>query len=66
MHVQINLSSFFAKEMSTSFVKFTPLIGAQDSSQTVSYLLEIDSAKILLDCGWNFDNLEAMEAIKKY
>jgi Cft2 family RNA processing exonuclease len=52
--------------MSTSFVKFTPLIGAQDSSQTACYLLEIDSAKILLDCGWNFDNLEAMEAIRKY
>jgi cleavage and polyadenylation specificity factor subunit 2 len=52
--------------MSTSFVKFTPLIGAQDNSQTVAYLLEIDSAKILLDCGWNFDNLESIEAIKKY
>ncbi|KAI8925034.1 beta-lactamase-like protein, partial [Entophlyctis helioformis] len=36
----------------TSFVKFTPLSGAHDESP-LCYLLEIDEAKLLLDCGWS-------------
>jgi Cft2 family RNA processing exonuclease len=35
----------------TSFVKFTPIIGANSNSKSFSYLLEIDDSKILLDCG---------------
>lgn len=42
--------------MSTSFVKFTALSGAR-SERPPCYLLEIDEAKILLDCGWT-DNFE--------
>ncbi|OAV89059.1 hypothetical protein PTTG_08562 [Puccinia triticina 1-1 BBBD Race 1] len=32
-------------------IKLTPLIGAHDSSGILSYLLEIDEGRILLDCG---------------
>ena len=33
-------------------IQFTPLSGAH-SEKPLSYLLEIDDFKILLDCGWN-------------
>ena len=36
----------------SSLVKFTPLCGAR-SEQPLCYLLEIDEACILLDCGWD-------------
>ena len=36
----------------SSLVKFTPLCGAK-SEQPLCYLLEIDEACILLDCGWD-------------
>lgn len=32
-------------------IKLTPLIGAHDSTGVLSYLLEIDEGRILLDCG---------------
>jgi len=35
----------------TSYIKFTALSGARDDNP-LCYLLEIDEAKILLDCGW--------------
>ncbi|KAI8087359.1 beta-lactamase-like protein [Thamnidium elegans] len=40
----------------TSYIKFTPISGAKNEDP-LCYLLEIDEAKILLDCGWsdNFD-----------
>ncbi|KAJ3343248.1 hypothetical protein HDU93_009232 [Gonapodya sp. JEL0774] len=37
---------------SSSYIKFTALSGARDSGPPC-YLLEIDQAKILLDCGWD-------------
>ena len=36
----------------SSLVKFTPLCGAK-SEQPLCYLLEVDEACILLDCGWD-------------
>jgi cleavage and polyadenylation specificity factor subunit 2 len=36
----------------SSFIKLTVISGAEDESH-LCYLLEIDQAKILLDCGWN-------------
>ena len=35
----------------TSLIQFTPISGAHDENP-LCYLLEIDEAKILLDCGW--------------
>ncbi|KAJ3035593.1 cleavage and polyadenylation specificity factor subunit 2 [Rhizophlyctis rosea] len=35
----------------SAYIKFTPLSGARDEDP-LCYLLEIDEAKILLDCGW--------------
>jgi cleavage and polyadenylation specificity factor subunit 2 len=32
-------------------IKLTPLVGAHDSTGLLSYLLEIDEGRILLDCG---------------
>lgn len=40
----------------SSFIKVTVISGAQDESH-LCYLLEVDEAKILLDCGWN-DNFQ--------
>ncbi|KAG4098147.1 Metallo-hydrolase/oxidoreductase [Neocallimastix lanati (nom. inval.)] len=40
----------------TSYIKFTALSGARDDNP-LCYLLEIDEAKILLDCGW-YDNFD--------
>ncbi|EGF79032.1 hypothetical protein BATDEDRAFT_12823 [Batrachochytrium dendrobatidis JAM81] len=36
----------------SSFVKFTAILGAHDQGP-LCYLLEIDEAKLLLDCGWS-------------
>ncbi|KAI7888717.1 beta-lactamase-like protein [Mucor mucedo] len=36
----------------TSYIKFTPISGAKNEDP-LCYLLEIDEAKILLDCGWS-------------
>ena len=36
----------------SSFVRLTALSGAHNLTH-LCYLLEIDEAKILLDCGWN-------------
>ncbi len=36
----------------SSLVKLTPLCGARNE-QPLCYLLEIDEACILLDCGWD-------------
>ncbi|RKP07912.1 beta-lactamase-like protein [Thamnocephalis sphaerospora] len=50
----------------TSYIKFTPLSGARNE-QGLCYLLEIDDAKILLDCGWletfNVDDLEPLKRV---
>jgi len=37
----------------TSFIKFTPLSGVHGEGP-LCYLLEIDEAKLLLDCGWDY------------
>jgi cleavage and polyadenylation specificity factor subunit 2 len=49
----------------TSYLKFTPLSGARNE-QGLCYLLEIDDAKILLDCGWleTFDTAD-LELLKR-
>ncbi|KAI9362898.1 beta-lactamase-like protein [Zopfochytrium polystomum] len=41
----------------TSFVRFMPLSGAMDEGP-LCYLLQIDEARILLDCGWS-DSFDA-------
>ncbi|KAI1316869.1 cleavage and polyadenylation specificity factor subunit 2 [Mortierella claussenii] len=38
--------------MESNYIRFTALSGAKSES-ALCYLLEIDEAKILLDCGWN-------------
>ncbi|KAJ1561819.1 cleavage and polyadenylation specificity factor subunit 2 [Cladochytrium tenue] len=38
----------------TSFVRFMPLSGAMDE-RPLCYLLQVDEARILLDCGWSDD-----------
>ncbi|KAG0238046.1 cleavage and polyadenylation specificity factor subunit 2 [Actinomortierella wolfii] len=38
--------------MESNYIRFTALSGAK-SEAALCYLLEIDEAKILLDCGWN-------------
>lgn len=35
----------------TSFIRFTPISGARQDQAPACYLLEIDQARILLDCG---------------
>ncbi|KAI8820645.1 beta-lactamase-like protein [Fimicolochytrium jonesii] len=46
----------------TAYVKFTPLSGARNEDP-LCYLLEVDEAKILLDCGWSerFDPEDLVE-----
>ncbi|KAG0256248.1 cleavage and polyadenylation specificity factor subunit 2 [Actinomortierella ambigua] len=39
-------------DMESNYIRFTALSGAK-SEAALCYLLEIDEAKILLDCGWN-------------
>jgi cleavage and polyadenylation specificity factor subunit 2 len=48
-----------------SYIKFTPLSGALNE-RGLCYLLEIDNAKILLDCGWldSFD-VNDLEHLKR-
>lgn len=50
----------------TSYIKFTPISGAKNEDP-LCYLLEIDEAKILLDCGWSdsFDEQDLVN-LKKY
>lgn len=49
----------------TSLIKFTPLSGAHDE-HPLCYLLEIDDAKILLDCGWSETlNVEMLGELSK-
>ncbi|KAI8811111.1 hypothetical protein BJ742DRAFT_798252 [Cladochytrium replicatum] len=52
-----------------SSVHFTPFAGARDEDSPLCYLLEIDEAKILLDCGWtdksNPDTIAALKRIAK-
>eukprot|EP00028_Trichosphaerium_sp_Am-I-7-wt_P006019 CAMPEP_0168537780 /NCGR_PEP_ID=MMETSP0405-20121227/20612_1 /TAXON_ID=498012 /ORGANISM="Trichosphaerium sp, Strain Am-I-7 wt" /LENGTH=163 /DNA_ID=CAMNT_0008566569 /DNA_START=33 /DNA_END=521 /DNA_ORIENTATION=+ len=44
-----------------SQIKFSPILGAQDEGP-LSYLLEIDNYRILLDCGWDYNfNVEDIE-----
>ncbi|KAJ1344536.1 hypothetical protein BSLG_000060 [Batrachochytrium salamandrivorans] len=52
----------------SSFVKFTVLQGAHDQGP-LCYLLEIDEAKLLLDCGWtetlDMAQLSALEKVAR-
>lgn len=48
-------------KMSTSFVKFTPIL----DDTNISYLLQIDDSRILLDCGWDFANTESLREVAK-
>ncbi|KAL1923357.1 uncharacterized protein VTP21DRAFT_8337 [Calcarisporiella thermophila] len=50
----------------SSYIRFTPLSGAKDE-KPLCYLLEVDEAKILLDCGWSdgFDVAD-LDELKKY
>ncbi|KAK3819700.1 MAG: beta-lactamase-like protein [Benniella sp.] len=54
--------------MESNYIRFTPLSGAKSES-ALCYLLEIDEAKILLDCGWNdafnVDDLRQLKRIAK-
>jgi cleavage and polyadenylation specificity factor subunit 2 len=50
----------------TSYIKFTPLTGARNCDP-LAYLLEVDDAKILIDCGASPDfDLAKLAPIKKY
>ncbi|KAG0019618.1 cleavage and polyadenylation specificity factor subunit 2 [Entomortierella chlamydospora] len=51
--------------MESNYIRFTALSGAKSES-ALCYLLEIDEAKILLDCGWNdaFD-VEDLRQLKR-
>ncbi|KAF9433404.1 cleavage and polyadenylation specificity factor subunit 2 [Entomortierella beljakovae] len=54
--------------MESNYIRFTALSGAKSES-ALCYLLEIDEAKILLDCGWNdafdVDDLKQLRRIAK-
>lgn len=52
--------------MESNYIRFTALQGSKSES-ALCYLLEIDEAKILLDCGWNdaFD-VEDLKQLKRY
>ncbi|KAF9195029.1 cleavage and polyadenylation specificity factor subunit 2 [Haplosporangium sp. Z 767] len=54
--------------MESNYIRFTALSGAKSES-ALCYLLEIDEAKILLDCGWNdafnVDDLKQLKRIAK-
>lgn len=50
----------------TSYIKFTPLTGARNCDP-LAYLLEVDDAKILIDCGASTDfDLMKLAPIKRY
>lgn len=52
--------------MTYSFLRFTPLYGA-NSSEAFCYLLTIGTATVLLDCGWKEPyDLTALEPVVKY
>ncbi|KAL7753275.1 hypothetical protein RI367_001050 [Sorochytrium milnesiophthora] len=48
------------------YIRFTPLSGALNENP-LCYLLELDDAKILLDCGWNerFD-IDLLQPLRKH
>ena len=49
-----------------STIRFKPLMGAWDGNP-VCYLLEIDSCRILLDCGWDDSfNLDILSSLKEF
>lgn len=59
----------------SNFIKFTPLLGSRSGGSgscdgsgggPLCYLLEIDEAKLLLDCGWSdgFD-VEELQLLKR-
>jgi hypothetical protein len=49
-----------------SSILFTPLYGAA-SEGPMSYLLELDGCKILMDCGWTYSfDLELIEPLTRY
>ena len=48
----------------TSLIRFTPLMGARSDIQSLCYILEIDEAKIMLDCGSFADEIH-LERIKE-
>lgn len=48
----------------TSNLRFTPLYGG-GKYEPMCYLLEIDDAKLLLDCGWDYEfNLETIAPLE--
>lgn len=50
----------------TAYIKFTALSGARNEDP-LCYLLEIDEAKLLLDCGWTDDfNPEDLKQLRRY
>lgn len=54
--------TMFAKM--TSFVNFTPILGgAKTEDSLCSYLLEIDDARLLLDCGWDLKDPEKLASV---
>jgi predicted metal-dependent RNase len=49
----------------TSFIRFIALSGAMDEGP-LCYMLQIDEARILLDCGWDVSfNAEHLKALSK-
>ncbi|KAL7669013.1 hypothetical protein ACOME3_009689 [Neoechinorhynchus agilis] len=53
--------------MSTTIVKLHVLHSARDSSRAVSYILQLDDHRIMLDCGWDSNLSPAMaETYKKH
>ncbi|CAO3564530.1 unnamed protein product [Mortierella alpina] len=51
--------------MESNYIRFTALSGAKSES-ALCYLLEIDEAKILLDCGWNDAfNVEDLKQLRR-
>lgn len=52
--------------MESNYIRFTALSGSK-SEAALCYLLEIDEAKIMLDCGWNdaFD-VDDLRQLKRY
>ncbi len=54
------------QERMTSYIKFTPISGARNE-EPLCYLLELDDAKILLDCGLSdVSPPEFLSQIKRY
>jgi len=52
--------------MESNYIRFTALSGSK-SEAALCYLLEIDEAKIMLDCGWNDAfNVDDLRQLKRY